>query len=224
MSSRTKSEGQISRIDSARGRQNSHQIDDVHPVNSHGADFAARGEASPEGSSLEPNDEDTETHITFTNDVRGPEETPSSPGRRRMRPPYSNVQSLAATQNGLEDGHGENSDGEDDSHLHFLRKFSRNSSFHHLSERERQKLGGAEYRAVSLLSVIVPVYFLLWQLLGGLGVGAYVARNKAALAKSNGLNPWRVFISCVTVNFSNLCLDLGGWASSSPFLPSTTLG
>lgn len=107
-----------------------------------------------------------------------------------MRPPYVNVQSMAASQNGLEEGHSEASDGEDDSHRNFLRKISRNSSFHHLSERERQRLGGAEYRAVSLLSIIVPVYFLLWQLLGGLGVGAYVARNKAALARENGMNPW----------------------------------
>jgi hypothetical protein len=97
---------------------------------------------------------------------------------------------MAATQNGLEEGHEVGPDEEDDSHLNFLRKISRNSSFHHLSERERQRLGGAEYRAVSLLSIIVPLYFLLWQLLGGLGVGAYVARNKAALASANGMNPW----------------------------------
>lgn len=153
----------------------------------------ATGETIPdEASSGQPNDEDTDAHIAFTPDVRdGPEESPSSPVRRRMRPPYINVQSMAATQNELEeDRHGGDFDGEDDSHLHFLRKFSRNSSFHHLSERERERLGGAEYRAVSLLSIIIPLYFLLWQVLGGIGVGAYVARNKAAVARSNGLSPW----------------------------------
>lgn len=153
----------------------------------------AVGERIPdETSSGELNDEDTDAHIAFTPDVRdGPEEFPSSPVRRRMRPPYINVQSMAATQDGLEEyRHGENFDEDDDGHLHFLRKFSRNSSFHHLSERERERLGGAEYRAVSLLSIIVPLYFLLWQVLGGIGVGAYIARNKAAVARSNGLSPW----------------------------------
>lgn len=141
-------------------------------------------------SSGDPNDTEDTVHITFTNDLRERRGDGPSPLRRRMRPPYVNVQSMAATQNGLEEGHDVGSDEEDDRHLNFLRKISRNSSFHHLSERERLRLGGAEYRAVSLLSIIVPLYFLLWQLLGGIGVGAYVARNKAALARANGMNPW----------------------------------
>ena len=66
----------------------------------------------------------------------------------------------------------------------------RNSQFAGLSESERTRLGGVEYKAVRFLAVLVPVYFILWQLLGCIAVGAYVARNRADTAKRNGLNPW----------------------------------
>ena len=66
----------------------------------------------------------------------------------------------------------------------------RNSQFHNLTLGEREHLGGVEYRAITLLAVIVPVYFVLWQLLGSLGVGAYIARNRASTTLQNGINPW----------------------------------
>ena len=66
----------------------------------------------------------------------------------------------------------------------------RNSQFSNLTLAEREKLGGAEYRAVSILAVVVPVYFVMWQLLGCLGLGAYVANITPDVAKVNGENPW----------------------------------
>lgn len=69
---------------------------------------------------------------------------------------------------------------------------SRNSQFHGLTERERERLGGYEYRAVSLLAWLVPVYYILFQLLGCLGCGAWVAYNRPNTALENGLNPWWV--------------------------------
>ncbi|KAF2713619.1 cation transporter [Pleomassaria siparia CBS 279.74] len=69
---------------------------------------------------------------------------------------------------------------------------SRNSQFHHLTEEERAALGGYEYRAIQLLAWLVPAYFVLFQLLGALGLGAYVAMNRPSLARENGLNPWWV--------------------------------
>lgn len=66
----------------------------------------------------------------------------------------------------------------------------RNSQFHSLTLAERERLGGVEYRAVTLLEVIVPLYFILWQLLGCLGLGAWVAYNAADTTLQNGLNPW----------------------------------
>ena len=66
----------------------------------------------------------------------------------------------------------------------------RNGQFFGLSRAEREHLGGVEYRAVQLLSWIVPIYFTLWQLLGCLGLAAYMAHNKASTAYENGINPW----------------------------------
>ena len=66
----------------------------------------------------------------------------------------------------------------------------RNSQFSNLTLAEREKLGGVEYRAVSILAVVVPVYFVLWQLLGCIGLGAYVANNRLEAAETNGENPW----------------------------------
>ncbi len=69
----------------------------------------------------------------------------------------------------------------------------RNSQFSSLTIAERERLGGVEYRAVTFLSIIVPMYFFLWQFLGCLGLGAYVANNRASTARDNGLNPWYVW-------------------------------
>lgn len=135
---------------------------------------------------------EADAHITFTDDVRGrPEERSSSPVGRPLRPPYVNVRNQSTALGKVEKGP---SNGDNDVHLTFLRKFGRNSTFYHLSDAERHRLGGVEYRAVSLLSIIVPVYFVAWQLLGGIGVGAYLARNKASLTEANGLNPWFVSV------------------------------
>jgi hypothetical protein len=62
----------------------------------------------------------------------------------------------------------------------------RNSQFHNLTEKERRKLGGIEYDAICLLSYVVPIYFVLWQLFGALGVGAWFQINAADLTLQNG--------------------------------------
>lgn len=62
----------------------------------------------------------------------------------------------------------------------------RNSQFYHLSEAERLEIGGVEYKAVKFLSIIVPFYYLLWQLLACIGIGAYVAHNRPSTAHENG--------------------------------------
>lgn len=89
-----------------------------------------------------------------------------------------------------------------------LPTFSRNSQFHHLSEKERERLGGYEYRAVRLLSWLVPVYFILFQLLGCLGLGAYVANNRPDTALQNGLNPWWVGSFFAVSAFNNSGMSL----------------
>jgi len=62
----------------------------------------------------------------------------------------------------------------------------RNSQFHNLTEKERRKLGGIEYDAICLLSYVVPTYFVLWQLLGALGVGAWFQVHASNLTRQNG--------------------------------------
>jgi Cation transport protein len=83
----------------------------------------------------------------------------------------------------------------------FLRKevVGRNSQFHGLTREEREQLGGVEYRAITLLSWVVPLYFVLWQLLGCLGVGAWMAYNASDITEANGINPWYVlfFSNCI---------------------------
>ncbi|KAF2112081.1 cation transport protein-domain-containing protein [Lophiotrema nucula] len=85
---------------------------------------------------------------------------------------------------------------------------SRNSQFHHLSDKERDELGGCEYRAIQFLSWVVPAYFVLWQLLGCLGIGAYVASNKPSVARENGLNPWWVGSFNAVSAFNNSGMSL----------------
>lgn len=73
----------------------------------------------------------------------------------------------------------------------------RNAQFYGLSRAERDHLGGVEYRAITLLAWVVPLYFILWQFLGCIGLGAYMAHNKASVTEQNGINPWLVLeITC----------------------------
>lgn len=84
----------------------------------------------------------------------------------------------------------------------------RNSQFHNLSEAERRKLGGIEYDAICLLSWLVPTYFVLLQLLGALGVGAWLTVNNPTVTRTNGLNPfWTgAFFAISAFNNSGMAL------------------
>ncbi|KAI1454589.1 TrkH-domain-containing protein [Annulohypoxylon moriforme] len=69
-------------------------------------------------------------------------------------------------------------------------KVGRNGQFHDLTSEEREELGGTEYRALKLLAVVVPVYFLSWQIFGCISLGAWIANNFPQPAKDNGISPW----------------------------------
>ena len=71
-------------------------------------------------------------------------------------------------------------------------RIARNSAFHNLTAAERTRLGGVEYKAIRFLSLIVPLYIGLFQLLGCVSLGAYVATVRPTPALKNGLNPWYV--------------------------------
>ncbi|TEY59190.1 hypothetical protein BOTCAL_0196g00150 [Botryotinia calthae] len=84
----------------------------------------------------------------------------------------------------------------------------RNAQFHGLSRAEREHLGGVEYRAISFLAWLVPLYFILWQLLGGIGLGAYMAYNKSSVALENGINPWWLGVFNAISAFNNSGMSL----------------
>ena len=75
---------------------------------------------------------------------------------------------------------------------YFLAKglVSRNSQFHGLSSFEREELGGVEYKAVEFLSWIVSLYFILFNLLGIIGVGVWLQANHPEVTRENGLDPF----------------------------------
>lgn len=74
-----------------------------------------------------------------------------------------------------------------DKYVHTMNGYlGRNSQIYHLTNKERRKLGGIEYDAICLLSWVVPVYFILWQLLGSLGIGAWIWVNRPGITLSNG--------------------------------------
>ncbi|KAK1510108.1 cation transporter [Colletotrichum abscissum] len=87
-------------------------------------------------------------------------------------------------------------------------KEGRNSQFHSLTGPERSRLGGLEYRALHLLSIVVPLYSVLWQLLGSLALGAWIANKMPTVATSNGANPWWAGIFFAVSAFNNSGMSL----------------
>ncbi|GIJ87113.1 hypothetical protein Asppvi_006016 [Aspergillus pseudoviridinutans] len=141
-------------------------------------------------SSANVNNREEYSHLAFASDVQLPRERSSSRyPRPSLLPPYTNYRQPSDLSD-----HGPWRREHPDSSIHetlaFLRQVGRNSTFPTLTEEERDKLGGVEYRAVCLLTIIVPIYFVAWQFLGGLAVAAYVARNKSTVTETNGLDPW----------------------------------
>ncbi|KAI1111017.1 TrkH-domain-containing protein [Nemania sp. NC0429] len=78
----------------------------------------------------------------------------------------------------------------DEGHHHGRHKVGRNAQFHGLTSEDREKLGGTEYRALRLLSFIVPIYFVSWQFLGSVALGAWIARYQPEPALDNSISPW----------------------------------
>ncbi|KAI1614929.1 cation transport protein-domain-containing protein [Exophiala viscosa] len=102
----------------------------------------------------------------------------------------------------------------------------RNSQFHGLSEKERKKLGGIEYDAICLLSWVVPLYFILFQLFGALGVGAWMQVNRPGMARRNGENPfWTgAFFAISAFNNSGMALlDANATALQTSYYSLLTL-
>lgn len=130
------------------------------------------------------------THVTFSDDVRrSSREQPQDPSHQSLAPVYSNTTDPLSSLHNVEDG-STLEDEDDDVHLRFLGSLGRNSTFYNLDDDARDKLGGVEYRAIQMLLYIVPLYFIIWQFIGGLAVGAYLSRNRTSVVRTYSENPW----------------------------------
>jgi Trk-type K+ transport system membrane component len=67
---------------------------------------------------------------------------------------------------------------------------SRNSQFRGLTLEERDRLQGVEYKAISFLSVIVPLYWVSFLGFGIVGMGTWLSVNKPEVPRANGLSPF----------------------------------
>ncbi|KAL3430890.1 cation transport protein-domain-containing protein [Aspergillus tetrazonus] len=104
---------------------------------------------------------------------------------------------------------------------------SRNSQFHGLTLEERDRLQGVEYKAVSFLSVIVPLYWVLFLCCGILGMGIWLEVNKPQVPRDNGLSPFwtgAFFAVSAFVNSGMGILDANMTALQTDAYPLITMG
>jgi len=80
----------------------------------------------------------------------------------------------------------------DTQHLERRGTIDRNAQFYSLSSEEREHLRCVEYQAVRLLSYVVPIYIIAWQLFGCVAIGAYIGLHGRSAAAANAVNPWCV--------------------------------
>ncbi|KUI64236.1 High-affinity potassium transport protein [Cytospora mali] len=113
----------------------------------------------------------------------------------------------------------------------FLRQnkanIGRNGQFYNLTVQQREYLGGVEYRAIKLLISTVTLYFILWQLLGAIALGVWIAVNDPSVTKVNMQDPWwtGVFLAISAFNNGGLTLLDAGIAAfqSAYFFLSVTV-
>lgn len=94
----------------------------------------------------------------------------------------------------------------------FIRKnrknIGRNGQFFDLTDEERERLGGVEYRSLRILFVIVLVYFVVLQVLGSIALGAWIAVHESAASAENAQNPWWTGVFLCVSSFNNAGMTL----------------
>jgi hypothetical protein len=88
------------------------------------------------------------------------------------------------------------------------KSIGRNGQFFDLTEEEREYLGGVEYRALKVLFTIVCVYFVLWQLLGAIALGAWSYVHSQSITAVNSQNSWWAGIFLAISSFNNAGMTL----------------
>ncbi|KAI5294900.1 hypothetical protein KEM52_002905 [Ascosphaera acerosa] len=84
----------------------------------------------------------------------------------------------------------------------------RNAAFYGLTRDDRRKLGGVEYRALRFLLVVVPAYSASFQILGALGLGAWIANHQPEAARENSIHPWWAGVFNAISAFNNNGMSL----------------
>lgn len=82
-------------------------------------------------------------------------------------------------------------------------QIGRNGQFFNLTAQEREYLGGVEYRAIKLLIVAVTCYFVAFQVLGAITLGAWIAVHETSATQLNAQNPWWAGIFLAISAFNN---------------------
>ncbi|KAL2836839.1 cation transport protein-domain-containing protein [Aspergillus pseudodeflectus] len=103
----------------------------------------------------------------------------------------------------------------------------RRSQIHKSSFEERKKILGSEYKAVSFLSVLIPLYWLLFVCLGALGMGSWLQFRNPQVARENRLSPFWVgafFAVSAFVNSGMSILDANMSALQTEAIPLIFMG
>lgn len=88
------------------------------------------------------------------------------------------------------------------------KSIGRNGQFFDLTEEQREYLGGVEYRALKVLFTIVVVYFVLWQVLGAIALGAWLSVHSTSITTVNSQNAWWSGIFLCISSFNNAGMTL----------------
>lgn len=88
------------------------------------------------------------------------------------------------------------------------KSIGRNGQFYDLTDEERIRLGGVEYRSLRLLFVIVIIYFVVLQVLGAIALGAWMSVHSSSIAAVNSQNPWWAGIFLCISSFNNAGMTL----------------
>ncbi|KAI1873277.1 uncharacterized protein JN550_003530 [Neoarthrinium moseri] len=167
--------------------------------NNHADAQAARAESSPEKPAvrdpLAQRKAPNQHHVGFLEPIREnrPEDQAQSATTAHSIYQTHSHQSGATTQRRPWTAESRTSDGGFNVQKFFMEQkgnIGRNGQFFNLSEDQREYLGGVEYRSLKFLSRFVIVYLVLWQLFGGIALGAWMSVYAVDESASNAQNPW----------------------------------
>lgn len=71
-------------------------------------------------------------------------------------------------------------------------KQEKGSKFSRMTRGQKDTIGGKEYRAIRILSYVVPTYLILWQVIGAISLSAYISLHLSNIATQNGVGPWYI--------------------------------